>query len=158
MTTCFCSVRWEFPVLAHPIGAWWIEIWWLLEFSTEIRWRWFELCGIVHFHLEVTIRRWVDCGHREMDMVSNDPANKWPKVCQENTPKPAAAVAAWAVGSRQDGGMLSCYLQQILTQPSECWRWNWDSRDQAALLESSTFQLVCSSTVASRLHLLCTHR
>ncbi len=63
-----------------PKVLYWIEIWWL-----EVIWvkwthchvqetslRWFELCDMVHYPAGSSIRRWVHCSHKGMDMVSNN--------------------------------------------------------------------------------------
>lgn len=60
--------------------------------------------------LKVAIRRWVNCGHEGMYMVSNNAQigrgiqamiNSGPKVCQENIPNSIAPPPAWTVDTRQ---------------------------------------------------------
>ncbi len=63
-----------------------------------------------------------------------------PKLCQENIPLTITPPPAWTVETRQDGCMLSCFLRQILTLPSECRRRNRDSSDQATFFQSSIVQ------------------
>ena len=46
----------------------------------------------------------------------------------------------WAVDTRQDGSMLSCWLRQILTRPSEGYSWKRDSSDLATCFQSSVVQ------------------
>ena len=51
--------------------------------------------------------------------------------------------AGWIQGrmdTRQDGSMLSCFLRQILTLPSECRSWNRFSSNQATFFQSSIVQ------------------
>ncbi len=58
-----------------------------------------------------------------------------PKCTKKSTPPPA-----WTVETRQDGSMLSYYLCQILTLPSECHNRNRDSSDKATFFKSSIVQ------------------
>ncbi len=124
------------PVPPHPKGAlldWdlmtveaiWVK--WTHCHVQETSLRWFELCDMVHYTAGSSIRRWVHCSHKRMDMVSNNTlvgcvfkrcsiGTKRPKVCQENIPHPFTLPRpAWTVETRQDGSMLSCSLCQILT-------------------------------------------
>ncbi len=106
-------------------------------------WDYLSFGDMVHYPAGSSIRRWVHCSHKGMDMVSNNTqvglwrfkrcsiGTKGPKVCQENilhtiTPP----TSAWTVETRQDGSLLLCSLSQILTLPSECRSRNRDSSDQ----------------------------
>ncbi len=71
----------ESPVPPHPKGAlldWdlgtveaiWVK--WTHCHVQETSLRWFELCDMVHYPAGSSIRRWVNCSHKGMDMVSNN--------------------------------------------------------------------------------------
>ncbi len=69
------------PVPPHPKGAlldWdlvtveaiWVK--WTHCHVPETSLRWFELCNMMHYPAGNSIRRWVHCSHKGMDMVSNN--------------------------------------------------------------------------------------
>ncbi len=63
-------------------------------------------------------------------------------MCHKNIPHIITPTPpAWTVETRQDGSMLSCYLRQILTLPSECRSRNRDSSDLATFFQSSIVQI-----------------
>ncbi len=97
--------------------------------------RLFELCDMVSYPAKRSIT-WLYCGHKGMDMVSNNTQVKrcsvrtrGPKLCQENILLTITPTAAWTIDIRQDRSMLSHCLCQILTL-SECWSRDWDTSDQ----------------------------
>ncbi len=134
--------------------------------------------------LEVFIRRWVHCVIKGWTCSGTIHSSgklwclkrcsigtKEPKVCQENIPHtitPPPSAPAWTVDTRQDGSMLSCFLRQILTLPSEYRSGNRDSSDQATFFQSSIVQLwwacalgvvfCCCSPSASGFDVLCVQR
>lgn len=62
----------KYTLLLGWIPFWiWIDIWWVCKYK-----RWYKLCDIAwrlaSVLLEIAIRRWVQCGHKEMDMIRND--------------------------------------------------------------------------------------
>ncbi len=97
--------------------------------------RWFELCDMEHYPARSSIRRWVHCSHKGMNMVHQYSGRLW---CL-NKAQQCCLNNAWTVETSQDGSMLSCFLRQILTLTSECSR-NQDSSDQATFLQSSIVQ------------------
>ncbi len=120
--------------------------------------RWFELCDMVHYPAGSSIRQWVHCSHKGMDMVSNNTrvgcgvwqcsiGTKGPKMYQENIPHTITPPPpAWTVETRQDGSMLSWSLRQILTLPSEYRSRNRDSSDQA-FFQSSIVQFLWACVI-----------
>ncbi len=95
------------PFPPHPKGAlldWdlvtveaiWVK--WTHCHVQETSPRWLKLCDMVHYPAGSSIRRWVHCSHKGMDMVRNNTqvdcgvfircsiGTKGPKVCQENIP------------------------------------------------------------------------
>ena len=106
---------------------------------------WDDFCFVTWciIMLEVSIRRWVHCGHEGMRQYSN---RLWrlsgingPKVCQEDIPHTITPPPpAWTVDTRQGGSMDSSCGCQILTLPSVCFRRNWHSSEHATFFQSST--------------------
>lgn len=73
-----------------------------------------EFCIIL---LEAVIGRWVHCGSKGMNTVSNNTlkwcavGNKKPKVCHKMNPHSITPpAAAWTIDTRQDTSMLSSFF------------------------------------------------
>ncbi len=104
--------------------------------------------------LHYPAERWVHCGHKRMDMVSNDTAvfkqcstTKRSKVWQENV----HTITSPAEPLTQNM-MDSC--SKILTLPSECRSRNRDSSDQATFFQSVVqFWSACANCSLSILFL-----
>ncbi len=111
--------------------------------------------------LEADNVRWVHCGYKGMDMVSNNRLwhlNNAQLVLGPNSPRFCSIPppTAWPVDTRKDRSILSCCLQQMITLPSECYSRNWDSSDQATFFQSSIVQFwwACANSSLSFLGLL----
>ncbi len=52
------------------VEAIWVK--WTHCHVQETVWDWFELCDMLHYPAGSSIRRWVHCIHKGMDMVSNN--------------------------------------------------------------------------------------
>ncbi len=63
-TSQSCSIDWDLVT----VEAIWVK--WTHCYVQETSLRWFELCDTVHYPAGSSIRRWVQCIHKGMDMVS----------------------------------------------------------------------------------------
>lgn len=137
----------KYTLLLGWIPFWiWIDIWWVCKYK-----RWYKLCDIAwrlaSVLLEIAIRRWVQCGHKEMDMIRNDTqvgcdikqcsfGTKGHCVPKWISPSPLHHHRqAWTIVTWQDKSMLFFFffIHQILTQSSKCCNRNGDSSYQATL-------------------------
>lgn len=116
-----CWIWWLWGALGHSelVVIFRKPVWNYLNFV--------EFCIIL---LEAVIGRWVHCGSKGMNTVSNNTlkwcavGNKKPKVCHKMIPHSITPpAAAWTIDTRQDRSMLSSFFSFFFLTNSDSIIW-----------------------------------